>query len=426
MKRCALKAAALLAAALTAHSAAALDTVIWIGGPNGEWRDANAWRNTRTNAVGDAATILGSGNGSDGMNDINPATTRARNIVIGGGATVNYNGAVNGDFRIRQGSNLTIKEGATWVQATDATYTENIWTRFDPSNFVLDGGTFRRSGESAGGDGGGILMMSSFNDDNNLARLGPPKINVEIKNGGRLENTGQVWFGADDEHTHGTEVTWTINNGTVDLTGGTIELSNSSNLVTADLAFFYDYNEGQAQPKNEQYTINFTGPGSITVDSAGINVYRQDDAGVWTGGAAISYQDLWNQGILKANGLSGLVTDYLNAGGGTTPSQPANFSDYFTVTGAPGANNYVLTSLLPGEPALGGDFNNDGRVDGADFLVWQRGVGGAHNSATLATWKANFGQGAATAAVGTIPEPAALGLALVALGAVASARRRVG
>jgi hypothetical protein len=68
-----------------------------------------------------------------------------------------------------------------------------------------------------------------------------------------------------------------------------------------------------------------------------------------------------------------------------------------------------------------GDFDTDGDTDGNDFLVWQRGVGGAHNAGTLATWKANFGVPATAAAVG-VPEPAVavlVGLTLAILGGCA-------
>jgi hypothetical protein len=390
-----------------------VDTVQWVGGASGDWNDPNVWKNTTTNATGDANTIFGQRNGSDGMNTTSMATTRARNIVIGGGARVEYyHPTPDSDFRIQQGSTLTIKEGAKWVQETDNTYSENGWTQMDMSNLILDGGTFSRTGESPAGDGGGLVLFGSYRDDANKDRLGlPPEIHVEIKNGGRLENTGQVWFGADDEHSPGVRVDWTINNGTVDLTGGTIPQTNSTLAVAADLAFFYDFDENNGVPKNEEWSINFTGPGSITVDSAGINVYQQDQFGVWTGGTPISYQDLWNLGILKANGLSGAAT------------QAANFSDFFSVTGTPGSNNYILTSLLPGS-SLGGDFNHDGKVDGADFVVWQRGLGTTYTSADLATWKANYGQGSAVGAAAAVPEPAAAVLACLAVGAALSWRRR--
>jgi hypothetical protein len=72
--------------------------------------------------------------------------------------------------------------------------------------------------------------------------------------------------------------------------------------------------------------------------------------------------------------------------------------------------------------AADADFNNDGKVDGADFLIWQRGQGAAGNNgagdangdgqvnaADLAVWKTAFG-GAATAAAGAVPEPGSLSL----------------
>jgi hypothetical protein len=91
-------------------------------------------------------------------------------------------------------------------------------------------------------------------------------------------------------------------------------------------------------------------------------------------------------------------------------------------------------AVLPANPGLGlvagpgtgpvakpGDFDVDGDVDGADFLVWQRG--GSPNplsAADLATWKGNFGS--AVAAAGAVPEPGTLGLALMA-GIVVGLRR---
>ncbi|QDT75094.1 lectin-like protein [Lacipirellula limnantheis] len=76
-----------------------------------------------------------------------------------------------------------------------------------------------------------------------------------------------------------------------------------------------------------------------------------------------------------------------------------------------------------GPTTVGGDFNLDGKVDGADFLVWQRG--GSPNPlspADLATWKGSYGS--ATPVVGAVPEPASIGLALAAAGLVAGCARR--
>jgi hypothetical protein len=82
--------------------------------------------------------------------------------------------------------------------------------------------------------------------------------------------------------------------------------------------------------------------------------------------------------------------------------------------------DYALTALtLEGAAvSLPGDFDADGRVDGADFLVWQRGEspGGAVAS-DLAVWQANFGAAALPTAVSAaVPEPSAFLLLVTAWG----------
>ena len=89
-------------------------------------------------------------------------------------------------------------------------------------------------------------------------------------------------------------------------------------------------------------------------------------------------------------------------------------------------------------PVVDADFNNDNVINGADFLIWQRGFGtgatnatgdadgnGAVNAADLAIWKSSFGIPPAVAAIGAVPEPAALTLAgLAAIFAAGAAARR--
>jgi hypothetical protein len=80
--------------------------------------------------------------------------------------------------------------------------------------------------------------------------------------------------------------------------------------------------------------------------------------------------------------------------------------------------------FLFGEPAVGddADFDNDGDIDGQDFLIWQRGDS-AVNGDDLAIWRGQFG----TPAVAAIPEPAAvLLLAAASIGMAASRRRGSG
>jgi T5SS/PEP-CTERM-associated repeat protein len=61
-----------------------------------------------------------------------------------------------------------------------------------------------------------------------------------------------------------------------------------------------------------------------------------------------------------------------------------------------------------------GDFNNDGRVDGRDLLLWQRG--GSPNpgsTSDLAEWKSNYGDSGLTAASTAVPEPSSLVLVVL-------------
>jgi hypothetical protein len=56
-----------------------------------------------------------------------------------------------------------------------------------------------------------------------------------------------------------------------------------------------------------------------------------------------------------------------------------------------------------------GDFDNDGEVDGADFLAWQRGESPAPlSSGDLADWQANYGVTGARAGVENVPESGGL------------------
>jgi hypothetical protein len=81
----------------------------------------------------------------------------------------------------------------------------------------------------------------------------------------------------------------------------------------------------------------------------------------------------------------------------------------------------------PGIPTLVGDYNKDGKVDTADYVVWRNGQGTIYNAAGFDFWKTSFGQASAAGSLVEsvdvqVPEPG-VG-ALVALGAcVLSARR---
>ncbi len=389
--------------------------VTWDGG-SGDWTNDAKWNTGQL-----ASVVLGTNNGTNGGEDI---------VLDGnapGGAAVDYDPNSYGDFRVQVGegvSSLTIKNGAS-LSIHSASDMDGKWTRMG-SDLTLDGGTFSRTKDGVNSLNGGLMMLGGFSQ-----RWGQ-EINVNILNGGRLENDGQLWFGSPSPAGNATDltVTMTINNGTVDLTGGDTNVDVGAIPETLlsvlfdknpDLVFTYlyrtdDNTEGPAGPANEKHVINFTGPGSFTVDHSGIYVaIEHDESGLNFTADEKTYQELWDMGILQANGLSGLDSEI--------------FDDYFAVTGTLGADNYTLTSKLTGGGGgAPGDFNGDGVVDGADFLVWQRG--GSPNpvsAADLAEWRDNFGSGGASGAAGAVPEPAsAIVAAMGLLGLAAAGRRRIG
>jgi hypothetical protein len=78
--------------------------------------------------------------------------------------------------------------------------------------------------------------------------------------------------------------------------------------------------------------------------------------------------------------------------------------------------------------ALLGDYNDDGTVDAADYVVWRNGLGTTYAESDYEVWRANFGAGSAVSLAGSgaryaftdplssaVPEPATLVLTVLAL-----------
>jgi hypothetical protein len=98
--------------------------------------------------------------------------------------------------------------------------------------------------------------------------------------------------------------------------------------------------------------------------------------------------------------------------------------EYFVrIAGSGGATQLYQLAIgvesLVVDPGPDGDFDLDGDVDGADFLVWQQGFGNSFDADDLALWQGNYGSvagGVANVAGSSsaIPEPTAWTLAVAA------------
>jgi hypothetical protein len=67
---------------------------------------------------------------------------------------------------------------------------------------------------------------------------------------------------------------------------------------------------------------------------------------------------------------------------------------------------------------LFGDYNFDGEVNSADYVVWRKAVGTIYTQADYNVWRAHFGQsagnGSGASANAAVPEPATLTLMVLA------------
>lgn len=77
------------------------------------------------------------------------------------------------------------------------------------------------------------------------------------------------------------------------------------------------------------------------------------------------------------------------------------------------------------ELTVPGDFDDNGNLDGNDFLIWQRGFGGTYNAGDLANWQVNssFASQIGGAAISAIPEPCAATLWILATSTLVLRRR---
>jgi autotransporter-associated beta strand protein len=89
----------------------------------------------------------------------------------------------------------------------------------------------------------------------------------------------------------------------------------------------------------------------------------------------------------------------------------------FTSPRIVGAGRLQVTTFIT--PPLAGDFNADGVVDAADYVVWLNGLDVNYTEADYDVWRTNFGRaagsGASTSTDSAVPEPSSFILLLLAV-----------
>lgn len=278
-------------------------------------------------------------------------------------------------------------------------------THWQPSRFdvaVINNGTVAMD---APGQHAGTIRLGSHPGDNPTLNITAGWLEVEDESVG--PGDGSVIIGADPAATAvvnlsgGRLIAKSITKGpggTFDFTGG---------VLSADTVEFNLVNEGGTiAPGNSPGITRVLGDliinsGSLAIELGGANAGEFDQLvvdGAATLGGSLDVSLL--EGFEPSLGQS---FQFVTTNGGI-------FNDFDSVN-LPALFGGNFLRLVYGETLvalevvarLDGDFNGDGDVDGADFLVWQRtpGVG------NLADWQANFGN-AANANSTTVPEPASI------------------
>lgn len=97
----------------------------------------------------------------------------------------------------------------------------------------------------------------------------------------------------------------------------------------------------------------------------------------------------------------------------------------FRIFGGVGATFYL--DLVQVSAVQTGDFNGDGTINAADYVVWRKGLGTTYTQNDYNIWRAHFGQttgiGSSTSANAAVPEPRTLVLILVGIAASFKFRR---
>ena len=130
-----------------------------------------------------------------------------------------------------------------------------------------------------------------------------------------------------------------------------------------------------------------------------------DTLSLWADPASIanlSVPTFTNSNFNFLSGLSSLGIISYN----TSKSNAGGYLDALIVS------NSSTASIDVTGVSVAGDFNLNGVVDAADYLVWRKGLGTTYSQSDYNVWRANFGRivvsGSGSTAITTVPEPATL------------------
>jgi hypothetical protein len=310
---------------------------------------------------------------------------------------------------------LEIRDGA--IVGTDDSFPSTFGIELlDTSSLTMTGGELR-----------GSLLAVRARDSST----------VEVYDGMiRNPNTNTAVIELDDSSTA------RIDGGTIGGTElGAIQFGNSALTVTGGSIT----GEHTGVRLFDAATLTITGGSIIGESSTGIAIGPDTMATVMIHGGTISggVDDLVNNSPQSRIQIYGREESFILPLGEVT-AESGNITGVFA-DGTPFDFSFFrgggggIIELVAAAAGIPGDYNSDGTVDAADYVVWRKNVGGpagtlpndpdggAIGSAQYNTWRANFGVSANSAESpslpGSVPEPASAVLLILAAAAIFDVRR---
>ncbi|HJQ80271.1 MAG TPA: retropepsin-like aspartic protease [Lacipirellulaceae bacterium] len=276
----------------------------------------------------------------------------------------------------------------------------------------------------AGGNQRAVLQENRTIWELNVSGSASQTMTLEVQNGARLttfsginiENNGviQITGGALDAQF-------------VDIRGGTLMGSGWVFTGSGPIPGQVENHGGIVAPGLGIGTLNISGrfvngpEGTLAVDLGGVAPGTQYDQIHVDGGIALE----GTLAVAIAGGFtpsSGQSFEILTATDGISGTfETLMLPDDYQWEIDYGVNSVVLSIAAVG---LAGDFNGDGSVDTADYVVWRKSGG---NQTEYDAWRSNFGRtnsgtGASVASASAVPEPCAAILSISGFLAVAALR----
>jgi fibronectin-binding autotransporter adhesin len=332
----------------------------------------------------------------------------------GGTATVTFSNSAAGNFHRTMGLTTTSLAGSATAGTTAHVTVESGATFTTNALSVASAGGATTSATLNVTGSGSVVTVDSMVVGNattdtaavNVLSGGMLTVSGPSGNGSTtLNHTGTITINGGTFNTGGL----TNNGGTLTFASGTLGITGTSGLAigsTGPLGNDVTLSSGKTINVTNATTIN--GGASLTLNAGSLNsgsvtLNSTSTLGIGLGGTARGSQ----YGVLTATGNFALAGSLVITSNSFTPSAGQTFD---VLDWAPGLvsgtfSNLQLPALSPGltwntsqlytagiiSVGQPGDYNNDNKVDAADYVTWRKGGG---SQTDYNTWRANFGTNA--------------------------------